>query len=371
MERLFLLVLICCVFVIIGSVNMAFHLTKIVYCDRSGMGDSDFIHHYNSGIKGDDAIYPDIEDFYKRNVNWISAEEFIFEINSNKISCTLIYPVNKNFRGMIVAVAGDGDISYRTSWIDGALPFWRTIVEHLVRSGFMVLLYDKPGVGLSEGDWVRQTIKDRSEELSSIVDRIMESDRINNVPLGLLGFSEGGLVVELMAINDSRVSFVVTLSTPAVSIKEVMIDEGLCILKRRKLSEFETAIRSLFIIARFNAIRVISEFYRRNEHIYYTIDYDPSGAISRLNVPLLAVFGRNDCIVDTSKNVERLRMFFGEETGNSSLFIKVIDNVDHLFKDLKVGLSGPDSVTISGELLEALSTEEFWNRVFLSDIQSR
>jgi len=199
----------------------------------------------------------------------------------------------------------------------------------------------------------------------------MESDKMEKTPLGLLGFSEGGLVVELMAANDSRVSFVVTLSTPAISIKEVKIDEGLCILKRRKLSEFETAMRSLFIIVRFNAIRVVSKFYRTDQHIFYTINYDPSKVIKRLDVPLLAIYGGNDCVVDARKNVERLKMLFGKETGNSFLFIKVIDNADHLFRPGKVGGLDSNSLTISGELLEALDTREFWNRVFLSDIQSR
>ena len=356
---------------VIGSVTVDLHSYKVATCEGSWMDKPGFIHRYNSSVKGNADIYPDIEDFYRRNVNDVLAEDLVFEINGNRISCTLFSPEKVTVRGTIVAVSGDGDVSYRVSWRKDTLPFWKTIVEHFVESGFMVLLYDKPGEGLSEGDWVRQTIEDRAEELSLLMDKLMESDRLRGELFGLLGFSEGGLVAERVAINESRVSFVITLSTPSLTMKEIKIEEGLCILDRKGFSGFEKAIRSLFIITRFNAIRIISKFYRKREHIYYTIGYDPSYAIARLKVPLLAIFGEDDCIVSSKKNIARLRKLFCRGKDNGLLFVRVIDGADHLFRIANQDTLDSDRKEISTDLFQALSAEDFWKEVFSSSRKVR
>jgi endonuclease YncB( thermonuclease family) len=57
-------------------------------------------------------------------------------------------------------VEGSGPYSYRRHWRESVFPFWKLIAEEMLRSGFAVLLFDKPGVNKSTGDWKRQSFLD-------------------------------------------------------------------------------------------------------------------------------------------------------------------------------------------------------------------
>jgi len=305
----------------------------------------------------------ELSSYYDSSSGNIKVSELNFRNGANLLAGTLFVPADVTPSAVVVAAVGAGGVSYRESWRGAMAPLWRLVVEHLVSKGIVFFIYDKPGVGLSSGDWVVQTIEERAAELLAAV-RFVDDRVPDGIPIGLLGFSEGGVVAELAATGEPGISFIITLSSPAISMKKIAVDEGICLMHCRGVSGFEASLRSAAIRIRFHLIDLISKFYRPHDHLYYTIGYKPAVALRALTQPMLAVFAGNDCTVQPQINIEALQRTFGGDSGNRALFIEVVEGADHLFRPTDPCGPDPGDEKTAPGLPDAMDNEGFWSTVF-------
>lgn len=78
-------------------------------------------------------------------------------------------------------------------------PF-KTIAEDFAKKGIAVLRYDKRGVAESTGIYDTATSKEFKDDLNSGIEYLKTRPDINSNKIGLVGFSEGGLIA-LMEAN--------------------------------------------------------------------------------------------------------------------------------------------------------------------------
>ncbi len=107
------------------------------------------------------------------------GEPVTFINGSTRLSGSLLSPAGPGPHPAFVAIQGSGDASYRDAWSLEFFPFWKDIAEFLVDRGYAVLLFDKPGVNASTGDWRRQSFHDRAEEVLSAVRYLAARDDID------------------------------------------------------------------------------------------------------------------------------------------------------------------------------------------------
>lgn len=86
---------------------------------------------------------------------------------------------------------------------------YNIIINTLLRQGVACFSYDKAGVGLSEGDWLTQNMKDRSEEVQSILKWLKTRSDVNQI--GVMGFSQGGWVISELALAEAPVDFYIVV----------------------------------------------------------------------------------------------------------------------------------------------------------------
>ncbi|MEU0678060.1 CocE/NonD family hydrolase [Streptomyces sp. NPDC006172] len=112
--------------------------------------------------------------------------------------------------GLVVFVHGDGpiDATHET--------FYRPLWESFARSGYASLSFSKPGVGGSQGDWLKQSMDDRAEETLAAVAWARTRPDIDGRRIGLWGASQAGWVLPKAAARDGRLQFVIAVS-PAVN----------------------------------------------------------------------------------------------------------------------------------------------------------
>ncbi|MCS5992147.1 hypothetical protein LNP02_28885 [Klebsiella variicola subsp. variicola] len=79
-------------------------------------------------------------------------------------------------------------------WSEGG---YILLVNFLISQGIAVFSGDKPGVGQSTGNWLAQTMSDRSEEAVIALQKLREQPELKNSRGGYLGFSQAGWVVPL------------------------------------------------------------------------------------------------------------------------------------------------------------------------------
>ncbi|GAA4975538.1 alpha/beta hydrolase family protein [Actinoplanes utahensis] len=111
---------------------------------------------------------------------------------------------------VVVFVHGDGPVDATNQGL------YRPQFEALAEAGVASVSWSKPGVGGSDGDWLRQDQADRAREVAGAVAALRQWPEIDPERVGLWGASQGGWVVPAAAAADPRIAFVVLVS-PAVN----------------------------------------------------------------------------------------------------------------------------------------------------------
>ncbi|GAA1608581.1 alpha/beta hydrolase family protein [Actinoplanes couchii] len=110
----------------------------------------------------------------------------------------------------VVFVHGDGAVD---ATHDG---LYRPQFEALAKAGVASVSWSKPGVGESDGDWLKQDQADRARETAAVVKALRQRAEIDPDRIGLWGASQGGWVVPAVAAADHRIGFVIAVS-PAIN----------------------------------------------------------------------------------------------------------------------------------------------------------
>jgi dienelactone hydrolase len=207
------------------------------------------------------------------------------------------------------------------------MPF-RDIADALTRAGIAVLRVDDRGVGLSTGDRAPSTSYDEADDVRTEVAWLRARPDIDRKRIGLVGYSEGGLIAPMVAAGDSSIAGIVTLAGPGVPGSEVaryqveqsvLLDPGIP----------DTAKAAAITSALADALKGLS----RRESVYLTID--PLEYARRVRSPALIMQGGADATVPM-RSAERLAAAM-RGGGNRDVTVRVIPGVSHSLMPDPVG----------------------------------
>lgn len=133
--------------------------------------------------------------------------------SSVPLAAALLLPETAVAAPAVVVVHGSGSSDRTNVWA-------RAIADLFVKRGFVVLLPDKRGSGLSGGDWQRAGFDELASDALAGVDYLKSRKEINPQRIGLVGLSQGGWIVPLAAVRRPDVAFVINLSGATVSYAE-------------------------------------------------------------------------------------------------------------------------------------------------------
>src|SRR5206468_6955284 len=134
--------------------------------------------------------------------------------NGFSLAGTISKPVNASGKlPAVVLISGSGPTD-RDENVFG-IPIFGQIADVLADAGFMVLRYDKRGVGQSGGRTEVARLEDFAEDARAAVKAMSDRKDVDRKRLALVGHSEGGWIA-LMAAKDNRVAAVGLVSTVAV-----------------------------------------------------------------------------------------------------------------------------------------------------------
>jgi alpha-beta hydrolase superfamily lysophospholipase len=116
-----------------------------------------------------------------------------------------LQPDNRKPKAVILFVHGDGHLDYETHG------YYPLIWKRLLKQGFAIFSWDKPGIGSSNGNWLTQSMQDRQREVQSAINVIQKRYGFSGPQVGLIGFSQAGWVVPALAKNNPDVGFVIEI----------------------------------------------------------------------------------------------------------------------------------------------------------------
>jgi dienelactone hydrolase len=252
------------------------------------------------------------------------AEQAVsFTSHGVTLSGTLLVPPGPGPHPAVVFVHGSGP--------DWREPY-RSLGDYFARNGIAALIYDKRGVGASEGDWRLASFEDLADDAIAAVQLLRSNPEIDASRVGLWGISQGGWIVPLAATRSSDVAFIIPVSGSGVSpaVQELWrIGNN---LRFRELSPAAIAIGlkanhmfySLKSLAERGWITLPPAIWFRSLDLWM----DPSAIWERVQQPVFGIWGEIDGLVPTSESVELVRGAL-DRGGNDRYTLRVFAGADH------------------------------------------
>ena len=227
------------------------------------------------------------------------SEPFNFKSGSDLISGTLWLPGDVP-QAVVVFVHGDGPQD-RTS--NGG---YAPLINAFLDRGIAVAAWDKPGVGASEGNWLHQSMADRTKETRAALEQL--TVRFKGLARGAVGFSQAGWV--LPALNADDTDFIALIGA-AVSWQDQgdyytrvrLTAEGLTPRQiDETLGKQEQEDERIFGPDALENHRPDGMSVDRWNFIRLNRTADARNKLARLDIPLLAIWGADDLNVDAQRN---------------------------------------------------------------------
>lgn len=273
-----------------------------------------------------------------------------------KLAGTLSVPDSVAPKAVVVMATGSGQQN-RDEEIMGHKPF-KTIARHLVANGYAVLRMDDRGIGGSTGNFAESTTDDFVRDIAAVVS--FADSCFSELPVGVIGHSEGGTIAIRNAAHNPKCDFIVTLAAPAWSGDSVIMSQCRAMAVRmagrwdgealqRSLLDvaksgmpdaqantliYMTLAQNLGETSKLPAVQqqmaaqikmLLSPWYRE------MLRYDPSADISGINKPWLALNGELDVQV-LPENLSTV------SEKNPGAITKLMSGHNHLFQRAKTGL---------------------------------
>ena len=324
-----------------------------------------------------------------------TIEEVVFPGGAEdvRLAGTLTIPESGAYP-TVVLVTGSGPQD-RNETLMGHQPF-RVLADYLSRHGVAVLRYDDRGVGGSTGDFEGATTLDVTDDAAAAMAYLRTRADVAPHRVGVLGHSEGGLVVADLAARGRDLSCGVMLAGPTVSGEAVhqaqirlVVDTSSMPIPDSTIERIAALNAALYVAARgsgtwqerrvegLRRYRTALEEFNFVERgllqldpddtalvdtivspwFLHFIDYDPGDDLAAAKVPILALYGELDLQVPPEQSVPVLEAI---ETRVGRFDIRVLPGLNHLFQTAETG--SPEEYARIEETMspETLSTIGDW-----------
>lgn len=236
---------------------------------------------------------------------------------------------------------------------------YRSIGEFLARNGIAALIYDKRGVGESDGDISVATFDDLASDAAEGVRALASRPEIDSRAIGLLGISQGGWLAPIAAQKCDSVSFLILVVGAASSVWDQELHRVAYTMRAGSLNEDQPDSFSVEEIAdalehtrlgfsvasnperwgewRESVVHAKASRWSRYVALDSSIDelqawlrqrFDPAETLRHTTKPVLALFGEEDTYVPPRENVDRMRALLAE-AGNRDVTTVVYPDCGH------------------------------------------
>jgi pimeloyl-ACP methyl ester carboxylesterase len=173
-------------------------------------------------------------------IQTVKSRDLVIDLgNGIKTNAQLTIPAvgNGPFPGVLL-VAGSGAIDMNVTISPDVKPFWH-IAQYLSERGFVVLRYDKRGVGangtiIDTNVWDNATFDDLKNDAAKALNILTEQPEVDPDKITLIGHSEGTMIIPRLAIdlnnnnnnnstgNLTKVANIVLMSTVAQNLFDLL-----------------------------------------------------------------------------------------------------------------------------------------------------
>ena len=272
-------------------------------------------------------------------------EDIRIPANGFSLAGTVSKPANATGKLPAVILVSGSDPTDRDENVFG-IPIFGQIADALADAGFIVLRYDKRGVGQSGGRTEAARLEHFAEDAKAAVKAMSERKDVDRKRVAIVGHSEGGWIA-LMAAKDNRVAAVGLVATAAVSGRELNLYQVAHGLERSTRSEAERQAtidlqkqiqQAVVTGLGWDQIKVPEAIRHQADTPYFQsfLTLDPARLMKDVQQPLLIVEGERDTQVPPA-NAEKLETLAKARKKAAPVKVVKIPAINHLLVPASTG----------------------------------
>ncbi|MFN7982601.1 MAG: alpha/beta fold hydrolase [Vicinamibacterales bacterium] len=273
-------------------------------------------------------------------------EQVRIEANGFSLAGTLSKPEGKTGKlPAVVLISGSGPTD-RDEVVSGIAIFGQ-LADALANAGYIVLRYDKRGVGQSGGRIESATLADYAEDARAAVRFLNERKDVDPRRIGLVGHSEGGSLALLVASKEKRVAglaLVATVGTTGAELNMYQVTHALertnrPDAERKATLDLQKRIQDAVITGKgWETIAVPDNVRRQADTPYFqsVLTFDPDKVMKDVAQPVLILQGSLDTQVPPS-NADKLETSAKARKKGGAVDVVRVQGVNHLLVAARSG----------------------------------
>jgi uncharacterized protein len=243
----------------------------------------------------------------------------------------------------VVLIGGSGPTD-RDETVMG-IPVFGHLARGLVEAGFLVVRYDKRGVGQSGGRTESVTLSDYAEDARAIVRWLDKRQDVAKDRIAVVGHSEGAAVAMILASREKRVKAIVLIAGPGTTGAELILEQQRHALDLLKLEASDRAAKIALQEQIQKAVLTgagwegVPEGLRRTADTPWfqsLLSFDPAKLMKDVDQPVLIVQGDLDVQVPPHHADKLLTLAQARKKKVDAQVMKV-PGVNHLLVPAKTG----------------------------------
>jgi pimeloyl-ACP methyl ester carboxylesterase len=295
-----------------------------------------------------------------------------FPANGFVLASTLTKPTATLPKGTrlpaVVLVSGGADVD-RDESVRG-IPIFGQLASSVADAGFIVVRYDKRGVGQSGGRNESVTLTDYSEDVRAIVKGLRKRKDVDSKRIAVVGYGEGGAVAMVAAQKDEDIKALILLATPGVAGADFVLEQQARALSKMTIDEADKQARvdlqkkiNQAVLAGRGWEGVPPAVRKQADTPWFQswLAWDPAKVVPRVEQPILIVTGSLDREVapDHARKLEALAQGRKKAAGRT-VDSTELNGLNHLFVNATTGevdeyVQAPDK-TVSSQLPDRIAT---------------
>jgi uncharacterized protein len=301
--------------------------------------------------QGLDVVRSDIASITARREQMARPNDELVQVPSYGFSLagTLSKPASRPspaFRfPAVVLISGSGPAD-RDETLAG-VPIFGELANALADAGYVVVRYDKRGVGQSGGRPESTTLGDFADDAIAAAKFLQRRKDVDPKRIALLGYGEGGAIAATAASREGDVAALVLLDAPGVSGYDLALEQQRHLLALMKLTDAERQQKiemqeklQKAVIAGRGFEGIPSDLRRQAETPWFQsfLTYDPVKVMKKIHQPILIVHGELDRQIAPS-NADKLEALAKARKGRAGQEVKLvkIPGMNHLLLSATTG----------------------------------
>jgi uncharacterized protein len=201
----------------------------------------------------------------------------------------------------ILLVAGSGPVD-RDETVAG-IPIFAQLAAALAERGFMVVRYDKRGIGQSGGRIETVTLQDYADDVVAIVKWLAKRDDVDSRRIAVAGHSEGGSVAMLAASREKKIASLILIAATGSTGGELILEQQrhqLDLLKlpaadRQQKIDLQQKVHAAVVTEKgWEAVPLEVRQQADTAWFRSLLQFDPARVMPRVKQPILIVQGDLD-----------------------------------------------------------------------------